>query len=491
MTAAPEAPPDFSAPDHSRIETLRTPPYSIEAEEAVIGGLLIDNEAWDKIADLISAEDFFKKENSTLFRAVTTLAKNNDPFDAVTLSDRLRDIGTAGSGTLAYLASLVKDTPSAANIEYYARIVLDKSVRRRLIAAANRIIEESTQPDKAVAAEELLDAAEAEIFSISDTGSTRDRAFVPLGSAGIETYNAIDDLSRRAHGPDNYVTGIATGFYEFDRQTSGLQQGDLVIIAGRPSTGKSTLVMNIVAHAAIQEKQGPIAIFSLEMSAAQLAMRFFSSLARIDQQALRRGQIDQPSEFPRLTSALTMMQNTEVYIDDSSSLTPLEMRARVRRLKRDHGGLAMVVVDYLQLLKYHERTDNRVVEISEISRSLKALAREMKVPVVALSQLNRESERSNRRPIMADLRDSGAIEQDADVIAFIYHDKDAKDTNVAEIHVAKQRNGPQFETRLTFLGKFSRFENYTSEKPFAAHADGYQDTYDRADLDSVDLDGVI
>ncbi len=484
-------PPPFPVPDHSAaVKILRTPPYSMEAEEAVIGGLLIDNMAWDKVADLINEEDFFKKEHRILFHAISTLAERNDPFDAVTLSDRLHDTGQASSGTLSYLASLAKDTPSAANIGFYAQIVLDKSIRRRLIATANAVIEEATRPDKAITAMELLDKAEEKIFAIASANADKVREFVSLGQVGIQTYDFIDDLTRRAKEKGDHITGIATGFYEFDNQTSGLQNGDLIVVAGRPSMGKTSLAMNFVAHAAIQEKKGPIAVFSLEMSATQLAMRFYSSLARIDQLDLKRGQLRREEEWARLTSALTILQNTAIYIDDSSNLTPLEMRARVRRLKREHGDLAMVVVDYLQLMKHHDRTDNRVVEISEISRSLKSLAREMEVPVIALSQLNRAVEsRSNRRPLMADLRESGAIEQDADVIVFIYrdeaYDKDTKDIGIAEINVAKQRNGPQFETRLTFLGKYSKFENYTSEEAYSIRTGGNLGAGDGADINDV------
>ena len=463
---------------------IRTPPCSLEAEEAVIGGLLIDNDAWDDVSDLIVEKDFYKKEHQVLFRAIFKLADQGQPFDAVTLFDHLSDAGQGGSDTLGYLATLSRNTPSSANIRSYAEIIHEKSVRRSLIKTANDIIEKAIRPGEAMDGNELLDEAEQSIFEIAE-GKKAQQNLVPLYKISHETFYHIDKLYKQ--GSD--VTGLATGFSDIDSQTSGLQNGDLIIIAGRPSMGKTSLALNIAEYAAISQKKGPIAIFSMEMSALQLVMRFYASLGRINQLDLRRGKVKE-QDWHNLKSAMELMKEADIFIDDSGSLTPTDIRARSRRLKREQNGLALVIVDYLQLMRVSSSTENRVIEIAEISRSLKAMARELDVPVVVLSQLNREIEkRGDRRPIMSDLRESGAIEQDADLILFISKplgkDNDTEVENVAEIHAAKQRNGPQFRTKLTFLGAFSRFENYGQESAYAGMEPPRSNADDFADEEPV------
>ena len=463
------------------VKSLRQPPYSMEAEEAVIGGLLIENEAWDQIFDLLVENDFFKKEHRLFFRMIKKLSEATQPFDAITVADRLKDSGQDSENILSYLLLLAKDTPSAANIKAYANIVREKSVRRKLISASNSIIEQITQADEDLNGDALLDHAEQKIFEIAEEDQNKRQEFKSLGSVGIETYNYIDELYKKGGG----ITGLPTGYKDFDDKTSGLQKGDLIVIAGRPSMGKTSLAMNIVEYAAIQQQQsneqdseqarGPIAIFSMEMPASQITMRFYSSLARINLVHLRQGNLHE-GDWPRMSSAMKLMQSAPIFIDDSDTLTPFHIRARARRLKREHKSLSLIVVDYLQLMRLEKRPENRVVEISEISRSLKALARELKVPIIALSQLNRSLEqRPNKRPIMSDLRESGAIEQDADLIVFIYRDEvyneDSKTPGIAEINVAKQRNGPQFTTKLTFLKQYTRFETYTPESAFSTRYD--------------------
>lgn len=471
-------------------ESLRTPPYSMEAEEAVIGGLLIDNQAWDKVSDLLNEDDFFRQEHRLFFRMIQHLSKDTEPFDAITIADRLKDAGEATENNLSYLLTLAKDTPSAANIQAYADIVREKAVRRKLIAAANTIIEKTTQPSEDLTADALLNQAEEMVFSIADEDASGRQEFTALGNVGANTYHHIHEL----YEAGGNITGLATGYNEFDNKTSGLQKGDLIIIAGRPSMGKTSLATNIVEEIAINKKgDEPIAIFSMEMPASQIALRFYASLAGVNLMNLRRGKLND-TDWPRMTSAMNIMQKAPIFIDDSSALSPFQIRARARRLKREHNGLALIIVDYLQLMRLEERTDNRVAEISEISRSLKALARELNIPVVALSQLNRGAEnRPDKRPVMSDLRESGAIEQDADLIVFIYRDEvykpDTKDQGIAEIRVAKQRNGPQFVTKLTFRKELTRFENLIGTETYE---EAYGETPEAmADTRSESLEDII
>jgi len=440
-------------------EALKVAPQSIEAEQSVLGGLMLDNNAWDKIADAITEEDFYRRDHRLIFRAVAALAARTEPFDVITLSEWLNTQGLLDdAGGLAYLGTLAKDTPSAANIGAYAAIVRERSVLRQLISVGNEISSSGYQTEGR-STEELLDNAERQVFQIAEQGARGKQGFVAIKDLLVKAVDRIDTLFQQ----DNPITGVPTGWSDFDEMTSGLQRGDMVIVAGRPSMGKTTFAMNIAEHAAI--KSGlPTAVFSMEMPGESLAMRMLSSLGRIDQHRVRTGKLED-DDWPRLTSAVGLLAEAPMFIDDTPALSPNELRARVRRLAREHGQLGLIVIDYLQLMQVHGTSENRTNEISEISRSLKALAKEMDVPVVALSQLNRSLEqRPNKRPVMSDLRESGAIEQDADVIVFIYRDEvyneDSDSKGVAEIIIGKQRNGPIGTTRLTFLGQFTRFENF-------------------------------
>jgi replicative DNA helicase len=444
-------------------EALRVPPHSVDAEQAVLGGLMLDNRAWDQVADQVDEDDFYRRDHRLIFRAIRQLAESSQPLDVVTLSDWLVGINELDNvGGLAYLGALARDTPSAANISAYARIVRERSILRQLIHVGTEIGDAAFSPDGR-SMEELLDDAERRVFEIAERGSRGGRGFQGIKDLLTKAVDRIDTLFEQ----DNPITGIATGFDDFDELTSGLQRSDLIIVAGRPSMGKTTFAMNLAENAAI--KAGvPVAVFSMEMPGEQLAMRMMSSLGRIDQHRVRTGKLDD-DDWPRLTSAVSILSETKLFIDDSPALTPTELRARSRRLKREHPDLGMIVIDYLQLMQVPGTRENRATEISEISRALKSLAKELHVPVIALSQLNRSLEqRPNKRPVMSDLRESGAIEQDADLIVFIYRDEvykdDSPDKGTAEIIVAKQRNGPIGTVRLTFLGQYTRFENFMPQR---------------------------
>jgi len=449
--------------------SLAVPPQSIEAEQSVLGGLMLDNTAWDIVADLIDEDDFYRKDNRLIFQAIKRLANNNEPFDAVTLSDRLgntNDLENAGG--LTYLGTLVKNTPTAANIRTYATIVRERAVLRELIQAVNEIGGKVYRPEGSDTAT-LLDEAEQAIFRIAERSLHRRVGFAAIKDLLVKAVDRIDALFQQ----DSPITGVPTGFSDFDELTAGLQPGDLVIVAGRPSMGKTAFAINIAEHVVI--KCGlPVAVFSLEMPGEQLAMRMLSSLGRINQHKLRTGKLGD-EDWPRLTSAVGLLSEAPLYIDDSGGISPNELRARARRLQRDHKELGLIIVDYLQLMQVPGHRENRVSEISEISRSLKSLAKELNVPVMALSQLNRSLEqRPNKRPVMSDLRESGAIEQDADVITFIYRDEvyndDSPDKGTAEIIVAKQRNGPIGMRRMTFLGEYTRFEDFVSTDKYAGES---------------------
>ena len=445
----------------SSLEAMRTPPHSVEAEQAVLGGLMLDNAAWERVADRIQEEDFYRQDHKLIFRAMTELANQDKPFDAVTLAEWLQGQNRLEqAGGLAYLATLARDTPTAANVRAYADIVRERAVLRQLIRVGGELADAAFRPEGR-STTELVDFAERSVFEIAERGNRLGRNYVPINELMAK---AVDRLDTLVHA-DSHVTGVATGLNRFDDMTAGLQPGDLVIIAGRPSMGKTSFAMNIAENAAIGN-QIPTAIFSMEMSGEQLAMRLISSLGRIDQQKVRTGKLDD-IDWKRVSSAISIMSKAPMYIDDTGGLTPTELRARARRLKRDHN-LGLMVVDYLQLMQVPGTRENRATEISEICRSLKGMARELKVPVIALSQLNRSVEqRDDKRPIMSDLRESGSIEQDADLIAFIYRDevynKDTEDKGIAEIIIGKQRNGPTGTVRSTFLGQFTRFENYAAE----------------------------
>ena len=447
-------------------EALKVPPHSIEAEQSVLGGLMLDNGTWDKVADLVVEGDFYRRDHRLIFGAIKHLAEVGNPFDVVTLAEWLDKRGELDNvGGIQYLGTLVTNTPSAANIKAYSGIVRERSVLRQLIQVANKIAESGFHPEGRPVTE-LLDDAEKSVYEIADQGARNSRGFVGMKDLLTAAVEKIDYL----FSLDNPITGVPTGFDDFDQKTSGMQKSDLIIIAGRPSMGKTTFAMNIAENAAIRS-QVPVAVFSMEMPGEQLAMRMMSSLGRIDQHRVRTGKLND-EDWPRLTSAVQILSDAPIYIDDTPGLTPTELRARARRLHREHG-LGMIVIDYLQLMQgsANAAKENRATEISEISRSLKGLAKELNVPVIALSQLNRGLEqRTDKRPIMSDLRESGAIEQDADVIVFIYRDEvyneDSPHKGMAEILIRKQRNGPIGVSRLAFLGQFTRFENLAHD-PYA------------------------
>ena len=448
-------------PASAQQDNLRVPPHSVEAEQAVIGGLLLDNRAWEQIADRISEADFYRNDHRIIFSAIRNLEEKSEPFDAVTLSEWMQAHGQLeDAGGLAYLGRLAKETPTAANIVAYADIVRERSVLRQLIAVGTDIASNGYKTEGRNS-RELLEDAEKRVYEIAEQDMRGRGGFQDIKDLLTKTVETIDYLFQS----EGNITGVPTGFDKFDEATTGLHAGELIIVAGRPSMGKTTFAMNIAENAAIGSKV-PVAVFSMEMPGEQLAMRMISSLGRIDQHHIRTGQLTD-EDWPRITSAVHMLSEASLFIDDTPAMSPNEVRARARRMKRKHG-LGLVVVDYLQLMQVHGGSENRATEISEISRGLKALAKELNVPVIALSQLNRSLEqRPDKRPIMSDLRESGAIEQDADLIVFIYRDEvyndDSPDKGMAEIIIAKQRNGPIGKSVLTFLGKYTKFENYIPE----------------------------
>lgn len=446
---------------HSDTDRLNLPPSSVQAEQALLGGLMLDNSTWDRVADRVGEDDFYRPDHRLIFAAIRDLAERSEPCDAVTISEHLASRNELDdAGGLAYLGTLVKDTPSAANVADYAGIIRDRALLRDLIQTGNEIASSAYHTDGRPI-HELVDAAERRVFEIAERGKRRGSGFVRLRDVLNETVDRLDAL----HQAGGTVTGVSTGFQKFDDYTAGLQPGDLIVIAGRPSMGKTTLAMNVAENVAIDVRQ-PTAIFSMEMSVDQLAFRLISSLGRVDQSHLRNGRFAD-EDWKRINAAIQLMSQSPIFIDDTPALTPTEVRARARRLQREQG-LGLIVVDYLQLMQVTGTTENRATEISAISRSLKALARELSVPIIALSQLNRSVEqRTDKKPVMSDLRESGAIEQDADLIIFIYreevYDKNTPRAGVADITIAKQRNGPTGEFPLTFLGKYTRFENFAPE----------------------------
>jgi replicative DNA helicase len=450
-------------PNDTLLDALKVPPHSLEAEQSVLGGLLLDNAAADKIGDILSAEDFYNDAHRSLYGAMMTLIADNKPADVVTVAEALVSVKKLDYvGGMAYLGALVENVPTAANIRRYAEIVRERAILRRLIAAGGEIADTAYNP-LGRSVREILDQAETRVFEIAEHGARGQQGFQELQPLLTQVVERIEVLYKRDDPSD--VTGVPTGFTDLDRMTSGLQEGDLIVIAGRPSMGKTALALNIAEHIALSSKvKLPVGLFSMEMGATQLAMRLIGSVGRLDQHKIRTGQLT-PDDWERLSEALGRLSDAAIHVDETAALNALELRARARRLARQYGGkLGAIVVDYLQLMQAVAQGENRATEISEISRSLKALAKELKVPVVALSQLNRSLEqRPNKRPIMSDLRESGAIEQDADVILFIYRDEvyneDTPDKGVAEIIVGKQRNGPIGTIRLAFLGQYTRFEN--------------------------------
>ncbi len=451
----------------AQVEAARVPPQSIEAEQSVLGGLLLDNTAWDRVADLITGPDFYRADHRAIFQHIGELIENGKPADALTVAESLERSGKLGeTGGHAYLGSLAANTPSAANIRRYAEIVRERSIMRNLAAIGTEIADTAFNP-MGRDARALVDEAEAKVFRIAEAGAKARQGFVKIDPLLTETVERIDTLYSREDKDE--VIGLATGFIDLDRITSGLQGGDLIIIAARPSMGKTSLAMNIVEHAALDLKK-TAAVFSLEMSGPQLAMRMIGSVGRVNQHELRTGTFKE-DDWSRLVDAVGKLNEAQIYIDDSAGLNALDVRSRARRLHRQCGGLALIVVDYLQLMSAASgREENRATEVAEISRSLKGLAKELNVPVVALSQLNRSVEsRQDKRPMMSDLRESGAIEQDADLILFIYRDEvynPETPNKFAEIIVAKQRNGPTGTRKLTFLGAYTRFENFADSGRF-------------------------
>ena len=454
----PNSPPYSLPVTDADLERIRMQPQSVEAERSVIGGLLLSPDGWDAIAELVAAEDFYRPEHRAIFRQIAKLVDLGQPVDVITVADRLLATGELeAAGGHTYLAELAETTPTAANIRAYAKAVHERAVLRKLIDAAQDIATTGFHPEGRTA-EELLDEAERRIMQISEEGPKTGgaRAMEPLLQGALER---IEELFQS--GGD--ITGLSTGFIDLDRMTSGLQDSDLVIVAGRPSMGKTSFAMNLVENAATHTEQ-PILVFSMEMPAEQLVIRMMSSLGRIDQTRVRTGKLEQ-DDWPKLSAAMAKLKEANIFIDDTPALTPTEVRSRARRVAREHGALGMIMVDYLQLMRVAGANEGRTAEISEISRSLKAIAKEFGCPMVALSQLNRALEqRPNKRPVNSDLRESGAIEQDADVIMFIYRDEvyheDSQDKGTAEIIIGKQRNGPIGTCRLAFQGEFTRFDNF-------------------------------
>lgn len=445
----------------NEIELIKLPPHSVEAEQSVLGGLLLDNSAWDRIADFLNESDFYRADHRLIYHHISRLIEVNRPADAITVAESLESTKELESvGGLAYIGALAQNTPSAANIRRYAEIVRERAIMRKLAETATNIADLAYNPMGREAAQ-LLDEAESKIFAISEQGARSRSGFLDMQPVLTQVVERIDLLYNRDNPSD--VTGVPTGFVDLDRMTSGFQPGDLIIVAGRPSMGKTALALNMAEHVALDAGL-PIGIFSMEMSAAQLAMRMLGSIGRLDQHKLRTGRLAE-DDWRRLTDAVGRLSEAPIHIDETPALNALELRARARRLHRQYGQMGMIVVDYLQLMSASSQGENRATEISEISRSLKALSKELNVPVVALSQLNRSLEqRPNKRPVMSDLRESGAIEQDADVILFIYRDEvynpDSPDKGRAEVIIGKQRNGPIGTVMLTFQGEFTKFANF-------------------------------
>ncbi|MBU6305252.1 MAG: replicative DNA helicase [Betaproteobacteria bacterium] len=456
----------MNKPAENQALALRVPPHSVEAEASILGGLLLDNAAWERIADVVRAEDFYRADHRIVFEVIARLIDASKPADVVTVFEALEGLGRANEvGGIAYLNTLAQETPSAANIVRYAEIVRDRAILRFLVSVSDQIATQALNP-AGKETRQILDEAESQIFQIGEQGARRSAGFQNFHDVLARVVERVDDLYQNPNPSD--VTGVPSGFFDLDQKTAGMHAGDLLIIAGRPSMGKTSLALNIAEYVAITEKL-PVAIFSMEMGAEQLAMRVLCSVGRLDAQRVRTGRLNE-DDWGRLTQAMALTKEAQIHIDETPALNPLELRSRARRLSRQYGKLGLIVVDYLQLMSASSTGENRTTEISEITRSLKGLAKELGCPVLALSQLNRTVEqRTDKRPVMSDLRESGAIEQDADLILFIYRDEvyrpDTPDKGVAEIIIAKQRNGPIGTVRLTFLGQFTKFENFAAPAP--------------------------
>ena len=445
----------------SQMAQLKLPPHSVEAEQSLLGGLLLDNSAWDRVADLVSEADFYRDDHRRIFRHISKLIELGKPADVVTVFESIEKCDEVEqAGGLAYLGEIANNTPSAANIRRYAEIVRERAILRKLVTVGDEIAASALNP-LGKDAKVLLDAAESKIFEIAEAGARNTQGFVPIQPLLGQVVDRIQELYDRENPSD--ITGVPTGFTDLDQKTSGLQPGDMIIVAGRPSMGKTAFSLNIAEYVAV-ELGLPVAIFSLEMPGTQLAMRFLASVGRLDQHRVRTGRLND-DEWQRLTYALGKLHEAPIHIDESGGINAVDLRARARRLYRQCGKLGLIVIDYLQLMSSAKEGENRATEISEISRSIKSLAKELHVPVIALSQLNRQLEsRPNKRPVMSDLRESGAIEQDADLILFLYRDEvynpDSTEKGSAEVNIGKHRNGPTGTVRLTFLGEYTRFQNY-------------------------------
>jgi replicative DNA helicase len=443
------------------VARLRVPPHSVEAEQSVLGGLLLDNMAWDRAGDLLTDSDFYRYEHRLIYSAIGALVGQSKPADVITVFEQLQSLGKAqDSGGLQYLNALAQSVPSAANMRRYAEIVRERSILRKLIAASDDIATSAFNP-QGRAVSTVLDEAESKIFQIGEEGSRQKQGFQGIDKLVVSLIDRVQEL--HDNGAEE-VTGVRTGFYDLDRMTAGLQKGDLMVLAARPSMGKTAFALNIAEHVAVREEL-PVLVFSMEMGASQLALRLVGSLGHINQQNLRTGRLDS-AEWERLTDAVEKLGQVQLFIDETAALTSSELRARARRMARQFGQLGLIVIDYLQLMSGSSGSDeNRATELGEISRGLKALAKELQCPVLALSQLNRSVEtRQDKRPMMSDLRESGAIEQDADIIMFIYRDdyytkEQSKEPGISEIIIAKQRNGPVGTVKLTFLKPETRFAN--------------------------------
>jgi len=462
MSAVLSAVDDDYGPDR-QVAQLRIPPHSTEAESSVLGGLLLDNGAWDRVGDLLTESDFYRFEHRMVFGAIGALVNASKPADVITVFEQLLSQGKAEEiGGLAYLNSLAQYVPSAGNIRRYAEIVRERAILRKLVSVSDEIATNAFNPRGRPVAT-ILDEAEQKIFNIGEEGARTKQGFQAMESLVVKLLDRVQEM---ADNP-NDVTGVPSGFYDLDRMTAGFQAGDLIVLAARPSMGKTALAINIAEHVALNEGL-PVAVFSMEMGAAQLAVRIVGSIGRIDQSHLRTGKLTD-DEWPRLTEAIEKLRTISLHIDESAGLTSSELRANARRLSRQCGKLGLIVVDYLQLMSGSSNDgENRATELGEISRGLKMLAKELQCPVIALSQLNRSVEtRPDKRPMMSDLRESGAIEQDADIIMFIYRDeyytKEAcKEPGVAEVIIAKQRNGPTGTVKLAFLKPITKFESLAS-----------------------------
>ena len=442
------------------VEKLKIPPHSIEAEQSVLGSMLIEPETWDTVTEIVGSDDFYNRAHQTIFGAILDLLKVNQPIDLITVSEALeKHDQLEAAGGFAYLAELAKNTPSAANVVAYANIIKERAITRELIGVAHNIAEVGFNPEGRDSSE-LLDLAESKVFEIAEKRTGENEGPRDIEKVLDKTVDRLEALVKSG----KEVTGVTTGFSDLDKKTSGLQPSDLIIVAARPSMGKTTFAMNLCENAMMAEDK-PVLVFSLEMPSEQIMMRMLASLSRVDQTKIRTAQLDD-EDWARISRTMAMLKDKDnLYVDDSSGLTPMDVRTRARKIARDRGGISLIMVDYLQLMRVPSLADNRTLEIAEISRSLKALAKELEVPVVALSQLNRGLEqRADKRPVNSDLRESGSIEQDADLIMFIYRDEvyheNSEYKGVAEIIIGKQRNGPIGTSRLTFQGQFSRFDNY-------------------------------